>query len=71
MSDELSEQLIRAAALWPELSGILEAAEAKIKNQRVTPKERKAIKFAADHFGSFKDQAATLRKLLERLGGGR
>lgn len=67
MSDDLSKQLIRAAALWPELSDILEAAEAKIESQRVTPKERKAIKFAAEHFGSFKNQAATLRKMLERL----
>ena len=33
----------------------------------LTAKERKAVAFAADHFGSFKNQAATLRKLLERL----
>jgi hypothetical protein len=33
----------------------------------LTAKERKAVAFAADHFGSFKNQAATLRNLLERL----
>lgn len=34
---------------------------------QITKKERKAISFAADHFGAFKNQADTLRKLLERL----
>jgi hypothetical protein len=33
----------------------------------LTKKERKAVAFAAEHFGAFKNQAATLRKLLERL----
>jgi hypothetical protein len=33
----------------------------------LTAKERKAVEFAAEHFGAFKNQAATLRKLLERL----
>ena len=33
----------------------------------LTAKERKAVAFAADHFGAFKNQAATLRSLLERL----
>jgi hypothetical protein len=33
----------------------------------LTKKERKAVAFAAEHFGAFKNQAATLRSLLERL----
>jgi hypothetical protein len=33
----------------------------------LTAKERKAVAFAAEHFGAFKNQAATLRGLLERL----
>jgi hypothetical protein len=33
----------------------------------LTKKEQKAVAFAAEHFGAFKSQAATLRKLLERL----
>jgi hypothetical protein len=33
----------------------------------LTKKEQKAVKFAAEHFGAFKNQADTLRKLLERL----
>ena len=33
----------------------------------LTTKERKAVAFAVEHFGSFKNQAATLRSLLERL----
>jgi hypothetical protein len=36
-------------------------------NFTLTAKERKAVAFAADHFGAFKNQAATLRNLLERL----
>lgn len=33
----------------------------------LTKKERKAVKFAAEHFGAFKNQSATLRSLLSRL----
>jgi hypothetical protein len=33
----------------------------------LTKKERKAVAFAAEHFGAFKSQAATLRSLLERM----
>jgi hypothetical protein len=33
----------------------------------LTKKEQKAVAFAAEHFGAFKNQAATLRNLLERL----
>jgi hypothetical protein len=35
--------------------------------QQKTKKEQKAVEFAAEHFGAFKNQAATLRSLLERL----
>jgi hypothetical protein len=34
---------------------------------KLTKKERKAIAFAAEHFGAFKNQAATLLGILERL----
>jgi hypothetical protein len=37
------------------------------KQDILTAKERKAVAFAAEHFGAFKNQAATLRGLLERL----
>jgi len=37
------------------------------RDATLTKKERKAVAFAAEHFGAFKNQAATLRKLLERL----
>ncbi len=33
----------------------------------LTAEEREAVAFAAGHFGAFKNQAATLRDLLERL----
>ena len=33
----------------------------------LTKRERKAVEFAAGHFGAFKNQAATLRNLLARL----
>ena len=33
----------------------------------LTAKERKAVAFAAKHFGAFKNQSATLRALLDRL----
>jgi hypothetical protein len=34
---------------------------------KLTKKERKALAFAAEHFGAFKNQAATLLGILERL----
>jgi hypothetical protein len=34
---------------------------------QITKKERKAIAFAVEYFSAFKNQADTLRKLLERL----
>ena len=43
----------------------LEAAQGE--NATLTKRERKAVEFAAGHFGAFKNQAATLRSLLERL----
>ena len=36
----------------------------------LTAKERKAVAFAAEHFGAFKNQSATLRGLLEKHEGG-
>lgn len=39
----------------------------EIERLRLTKKERKAVAFAAEHFGSFKSQAATLLAMLERL----
>jgi hypothetical protein len=39
-----------------------------VNGKYLTEKERKAVTFAAEHFGAFKNQAATLRSLLERLG---
>jgi hypothetical protein len=33
----------------------------------LTKNEQKAVKFAAEHFGAFKNQAATLRNMLDRL----
>jgi ABC-type iron transport system FetAB ATPase subunit len=36
----------------------------------LTKKEKKAVQFAVDHFGTFKSQANTLREIIERLGGG-
>jgi len=39
----------------------------EIERLRLTKKERKAIAFAAEHFGAFKNQAATLLGILERL----
>lgn len=43
-----------------------EEYRAEIARLRFTKKERKALEFAANHFGAFKSQAATLRGLLER-----
>ena len=39
----------------------------EIERLRLTKKERKAVAFAAEHFGAFKTQAATLLAILERL----
>jgi hypothetical protein len=39
----------------------------EIERLRLTKNERKAVAFAAEHFSSFKSQAATLIAILERL----
>lgn len=41
--------------------------EWEVTGSLLTKKERKAIAFAAQHFGAFKNQAATLLGILERL----
>ena len=46
---------------------LFEAAADEIERLRLTKKERKAVAFAAEHFGAFKNQAATLRSILERM----
>lgn len=64
-SGELSVMLIRAAALWPDLADILEAAESEIARLRLTEKERKAIKNACK-LGTFSDEIATIKGFLDR-----
>jgi ketosteroid isomerase-like protein len=46
---------------------LMDEAADEIERLRLTKKERKAIAFAAEHFGAFKSQAATLLGILERL----
>ena len=61
--EKKNDQSNRIAGLEGEIARL----SAEVERMRLTAKEREAVAFAADHFGSFKNQAATLRKLLERL----
>lgn len=60
------------ASLFADLSGAddkIRALEAKLASRRLTPKEQRTLKWAAawGSKSSYKNQAATLLSLLERL----
>ena len=71
LTDEVRRLRAAIAALADQDAtlSVCDGAVTVTMDATLTAKERKAVAFAAGHFGAFKNQAATLRGLLERLGG--
>lgn len=75
--DRLTEYCLHGGLYNPELMqhekvrDLLIDCRAEIKRLRLTDAEREALEWAATHLDNCGWGSATLRGLLERLGGGR